>query len=348
MSVSNIKKSIQKYFSHPEAILILFLTTVFGLFLYYIGNILAPVLASVILAYCLEWFSKILMKLSLSRKLAISIVFLLFIGIFVVSIVVVLPMIWQQGQALSLDLPNMLNKIKENSKHFLSEQQMTHIFSSISQSFNALGSTILTVSWSSISSVMTWLVYMILVPVMIFFMLTDKEKILNWINKFLPKKTTYLNKILKDLDIQIGNYIRGKMIEMLVTAAASYIAFWFVDLKYNALLSFLIGFSVIIPFVGAVAAIIPLVLVAYLQFGWSDSFGYIMLANLIIQIIDGNILVPLLFSGTLNLHPLAILVSILVFGGLWGFWGVFFAIPLVTLIKILMQSWPLKQSFNNE
>jgi putative permease len=59
-----------------------------------------------------------------------------------------------------------------------------------------------------------------------------------------------------------------------------------------------------------------------------------------IQALDGNVLVPLLFSEVVNLHPVAIIIAILVFGGLWGFWGVFFAIPLATLVQAVLKAWP--------
>jgi putative permease len=63
-------------------------------------------------------------------------------------------------------------------------------------------------------------------------------------------------------------------------------------------------------------------------------------AYLVIQALDGNVLVPLLFGEVVNLHPIAIIVAILVFGGLWGFWGVFFAIPLATLVNAVLRAWP--------
>ena len=65
---------------------------------------------------------------------------------------------------------------------------------------------------------------------------------------------------------------------------------------------------------------------------------------LVIQFLDGNVLVPILFSEAVNLHPVAIIVAILVFGGIWGFWGVFFAIPLATLVKALINIWPTHEN----
>jgi putative permease len=67
---------------------------------------------------------------------------------------------------------------------------------------------------------------------------------------------------------------------------------------------------------------------------------YVLIAYTVIQTLDGVVLVPLLFSEAVNLHPVAIIVAILFFGGLWGFWGVFFAIPLATVVKAVIAAWP--------
>jgi putative permease len=83
-------------------------------------------------------------------------------------------------------------------------------------------------------------------------------------------------------------------------------------------------------------------MIAWFQWGWSADFGWLLLSYFVLQILDGYLLVPLLFSEVVNLHPVAIIIAILVFGGLWGFWGVFFAIPLATLVQAVMQAWPRK------
>src|SRR5690606_39026749 len=88
---------------------------------------------------------------------------------------------------------------------------------------------------------------------------------------------------------------------------------------------------------------VPVALVAYFQFGWGSEFMWVMVVYGIIQGLDGNVLVPLLFSEAVNLHPVAIITAVLVFGGFWGVWGVFFAIPLATLIKAVFSSWPRQE-----
>ena len=79
---------------------------------------------------------------------------------------------------------------------------------------------------------------------------------------------------------------------------------------------------------------------ALFQWGVAPEFYYAVIAYGVIQALDGNVLAPLLFSEVVNLHPVAIIVAILFFGGIWGFWGVFFAIPLATLINAIVEAWP--------
>ncbi len=111
-------------------------------------------------------------------------------------------------------------------------------------------------------------------------------------------------------------------------------------MNYAALLGLLVGLSVIIPYIGAALVTLPVVLVAFFQWGVGTEFFYVFGVYVIIQALDGNLLVPLLFSEAVDLHPVAIIIAVLFFGGIWGVWGVFFAIPLATLIKAIIDAWP--------
>ena len=120
----------------------------------------------------------------------------------------------------------------------------------------------------------------------------------------------------------------------------TYLFFSFFGLDYAALLSFLVGLSVIVPYLGVFVVTIPVVIIAYLQFGLSAELTYLLIGHTIIQMLDGFVLVPTLFSEAVNLHPITIIAAVLVFGSWWGLWGVFFAIPLATLVKSIMNAWP--------
>jgi putative permease len=142
------------------------------------------------------------------------------------------------------------------------------------------------------------------------------------------------------MDAQIGNYIRGKFNEIIIVGSVSFVVFQLMGLNYAPLLAMLVGVSVIIPYIGAAVVTLPIAFVAYFQWGLSSDFVWLMIWYAVIQFLDGNVLVPILFSDAVNLHPVAIISAILVFGGMWGFWGVFFAIPLATLVKALINVWP--------
>jgi putative permease len=186
------------------------------------------------------------------------------------------------------------------------------------------------------------IVYLFLVPLMVFFFLKDKQVLLGWFVQFLPKDTSLSLRVWHEVDRQIANYVRGKFLEVFILWAISFVAFWWLGLNYAMLLAVLMGLSVVIPYVGATLVTFPVLAVAYIQWGvgGSDHFMYVFIAYSVIQALDGVILVPLLFSEAVNLHPIAIIVAILFFGGLWGFWGVFFAIPLATLVKAVLMAWP--------
>jgi putative permease len=195
-------------------------------------------------------------------------------------------------------------------------------------------------SFGLIPGMLDLMIFLVLLPLLVFFFLKDRAQLIDGALAFLPAKRHVLGRVWQEMDVQIANYIRGKALEILIVGITTYIVFALMGLKYSLLLAVLVGLSVVVPYVGATVVTLPVMGVAWVQFGWSGEFAMVMLAYGIIQFIDGNILVPLLFSEAVNLHPVVIITAILFFGGLWGFWGVFFAIPLATLIKAVINAWP--------
>jgi putative permease len=195
-------------------------------------------------------------------------------------------------------------------------------------------------SFRSVMKAITLLVYLVLMPILVFFFLKDKNKILAWLEQFMPGESLLVRKVWHEVDLQIGNYVRGKCVEIVIVGSAAFVTFVILDLRFAVLLSVLVGLSVLIPYVGATVVTLPVFILGFAQYGWSAHLAWLMAAYGIIQLLDGNLLVPLLFSEAVDLHPTAIIVAILIFGGLWGFWGIFFAIPLATLVQAVLRSWP--------
>jgi len=161
----------------------------------------------------------------------------------------------------------------------------------------------------------------------------------------LPDNRKLATEVWQEVNLQIGNYIRGKLWELLIIWGVSWVTFKLLALQFSMLLSFFVGLSVLVPYIGVIVMFFPVTLIAYFQWGWGADFAYIVMAYSIIQLLDGNLLAPLLLSEVVNLHPVAIIVAVLLFGGLWGIWGLFFAIPLATLVHAVIKAWFNSRAF---
>ncbi len=336
----------QRYFSDPQAVLLAVLLLFgFGIVLT-IGKMLAPALASIVIAYLLEGLVGALERRGYARFHVFLLVYLVFIAFLLFLLFAVVPLLWGQAAEFARELPNYVHKGQEalmrlpESYAFISEAQIAELFDLLSREVTQQGHRLLSISLSTIPGAITLLVYLILVPLLVFFFLKDKVRLTGWLTSFLPNEHQLVSQVWREVDQQLGNYVRGKFWEILIVGVATFVVFFFMDLKYSILLAVLVGLSVVVPYIGAAAVTVPVALVAYFQWGWGADFAWLMVAYGIVQALDGNVLVPLLFSEVVNLHPVAIIVAILVFGGLWGFWGVFFAIPLATLFSAILSAWP--------
>ena len=345
-----LRRWIDRYLSDEEALILLLIISGLLLMVVLMGQVLAPFLVSVVISYLLQGLMNAFKKRGLSHLMATTVVFLLFMAMMMSFLLVVLPATWKQLVELVYEIPRMaqdgqevLMLLPERYPDLVSTEQAAEWSQQIREEVTSLGQLVLTSSVSGITGIVTVLVYCILVPILVFFLLKDSQQILTWVSKFLPRKRFLLNNVWTEMDLQIANYIRGKSLEIVIVGGFSYITFVIFGLNYAALLALLVGISVLIPYIGATVVTVPIALVGYMQWGWSDIFMWLMVAYLIIQALDGNVLVPLLFSEVVNLHPVAIIFAVLVFGGLWGFWGVFFAIPLATLFKAVVSAWPVSQ-----
>jgi len=340
----------KRYLNDPQIVsLAIFLVLGFAVVLT-MGNMLAPVLASIVIAYLLEGVVQLIVRTGTPRLPAVVAVYLLFMFSVVLILFGMLPLLSRQVTDLVQQLPNMISqgqqvlmRLPERYPDLVSPAQIQEIFGHFRRELGTLGQNVVSWSLASVVGFMTAIVYLVLMPLLVFFFLKDKLLILGWLGQYFPRHRGITDRVWADVDKQIANYVRGKFWEIVVVWAASFVTFQLLGLNYALLLGALVGLSVIIPYIGAVVVTFPVVIIAWFQWGWSSDFVWLTVAYAVVQVIDGNVLVPLIFSEAVNLHPVAIIVAILVFGGLWGFWGVFFAIPLATLVQAVLNAWPKSQ-----
>lgn len=349
-----------RYFSHPQAVVLAVSLVLSVLLFVWAGHMLGPVLAALVLAYLLESPTRYLERWGVRRILAVVFVFSVFLALLVLVVVGLIPALSHQLTNFTHELPRMALKGREVLARISSIHPQVadalgidHIVSALQTQLSEIGQSALSLSLASISAVMKLMVYLVLAPVLVFFFLKDKDLLVAWLLSFLPTQRQVLVRVWREMDEQIGNYIRGKIYQAIIVGVVCYVTFGALNLAYTPLLAVVVGVSVVVPYIGAVIAILPVAIVGYSQFGWSDDYAWVVAALSVILTLDGNLLVPLLFSDVVKLHPVAIIIAVLVFGELWGFWGVFFAIPLATLVKCLLRTWPRSGdaadlSLNNE
>ncbi|MEZ4524342.1 MAG: AI-2E family transporter [Desulfobacterales bacterium] len=336
----------RRYFSDPQVVILAFLLLAGFILIFTLGDMLTPVFISIIIAYLLEGTVIYLEKQKMPRLAAVLLVFILFLTSVLIMIIWLLPMLSRQIVELLQDLPAMVSKgqkelmlLPERYPEFISKAQIRQIMGYLTTELTRMGQYAVSISLSSVRGIITFLVYSILVPLMVFFFLKDKKLILDWFKSFLPSDRSLTTEVWQEVNLQIGNYVRGKIWEIIIVWAVTYVTFALLSVPFAMLLSFFVGLSVLIPYIGATVMFLPVGLIAFFEWGWGAQFAYVMIAISIIQALDGNLLVPLLLSGVVNIHPVAIIVAVLLFGGLWGLWGLFFAIPLATLFHAVIKAW---------
>lgn len=378
--ISRISGWFQRHFSDPQVVILALFLVLGVAIVVFFGRMLAPVIASVIIAYLLEGPVQRLQRFGLPRLISVISVFTAFMAALFFLIFGLLPMLTRQlaaivqqvpgyirqGQAWLATLPERYPQLvapatpagddavldpeqmtdsslaaaeeAERQMALISQEQLSRMLESLGTELGSYGTTL--VSLSGVLGVVSLLIFLVVMPVLVFFFLKDKHVLTEWFSRYMPRDDALVTSVWQEVDAQIGNYVRGKVLEILIVWVVSYLVFHLLDLPFAMLLSMLVGFSVIIPYIGAAVVTIPVALVALVAFGLGAQFWYVLIAYAIIQALDGNVLVPILFSEVVDLHPVAIITAVLVFGGIWGFWGVFFSIPLATLVNAVLRAWP--------
>ena len=325
-----LKGWVHRYFSDEEAIVLLLLLVAAMVVILVFGSMLAPVLAGMVFAFILQGIVDWLERMRVPHMLAVVISFILFVAVFLVLFLLLMPLIWDQSSALLNELPRMVQEWQGVVRHlpetypgFISEAQVVAWGSTAAGQLSRMGQWLVSFSLSKLPNVVGLLIYLVLVPILVFFFLKDRKPLLQWFSSMLPEERRMIDQVSEEMSRQLANYIRGKVIEILIVGITTFTAFVYLGLNYAALLGLLVGLSVLIPYIGAAVVTLPVAAIGLFQWGFSHDFVVLMMVYGVIQALDGNVLVPLLFSEAVNLHPIAIIVSVLLFGGIWGFWGVF-------------------------
>jgi len=214
MMMQVFKDWYERYFSDPEAVYLFVYLIGISVVIWLFGDILMPILASIVIAYVLDWIVVRLEKQGVPRSVGIGSVFLVFIGLVTVLTLWVVPLLARETASLFNQLPLMiasgqqtLNLLPERYPEFISQAQINDLTAIARTQVGELGQHVLSYSLASIMTIVTIIVYMVVVPLVVFFFLKDRDQILKWTVSFLPEKRDLLKRVWHEVDDQMGNYL---------------------------------------------------------------------------------------------------------------------------------------------
>jgi len=351
--IQSVTGWFRRHFTDPAAVGLFFTLLFAVLIIEFFGGILLPLFVAVVIAYLLQAPVKLLTRAKVPHLFSVIIVFAISVGLFFFGLFTLIPLLAKQLSNLAGELPTamhgaqnwMASEVRKYPRVF-PDASLKPLTDYVQTQVSKIGPMVVNFSLTGLSGIITAVLYFILVPILVFFFLKDATLLISWVVRILPANRGLVLSVWSEVHQKIGAYVRGRVVEILIIAVMSSIVFAIMGLHYSILLGALVGLSVIIPYVGATVVTFPVVITALMQWGISPDLWYLVIAYALIITFDANILVPWLFSESMDLHPVVIIFAVVLFGAFWGFWGVFFAIPLATVIDAVLRAWPSTQEYS--
>ena len=306
-----------------------------------------PILMAGILFYLVNPLIDWMEKKKIPRIAGIAIVFMVIIGLVVWGIIILIPIIREQTMSLIENWPTYWDKVISQFDNLLRSNifsqlqvQLTDVNQSIIKSISEQANSVVNSTFSGIGSVLGTMtnivIALITMPIILFFLLKDGRNLPYYTMKFIPTKmrlSTY--NLLKEINTQISQYIRGQLLVAFFVALMFWIGFAIIGLEYAVLLAILAGVLNLVPYLGSFLAIIPILIIALVA-------SPAMLVKVIIvfaieQTLEGRLIQPLILGSNLKIHPVTIIVVLLTAGKLFGIPGVILGIPAYAVLKVIFE-----------
>lgn len=338
------------WFRTGIALLILFLLiklvmevhSVFTPFIIILQSVLLPLLLSSFLFYICLPFQKILEKNKIPRWGNITLIFIGLIIIIGVVIGYIGPLIAEQIENLINQIPALQHEVQHIINFSLDQMErlpndVTDRINKMVQSMSDSTANVLSNSLSYLTSFISTLFLLIMVPFFLIYMLKDHERFIPFIAKlFKGERKVFIVDLLKDLNDTLKSYIQGQVTVSIILGIILYIGYSIVGLNYTLLLVIFACVANMIPFLGPWMAFAPAGIIGIIQS--PTIFIWVCIITLIAQQLEGNVITPNVMGKSLNIHPLTIIVVILAAGNLGGFVLILVAVPLYAVIKTIVRN----------
>lgn len=303
--------------------------------------VLTPFIFAVIIAYLLNPIVSYLQNRKVPRGIAVVVIYTFFSLFLIVTLMNVVPAFISQAKDLTEHLPGLIQTyetwlnelhthkydlpdgLRKGIDKFLlrSEERTSQFFTGLLDGAKGLFGKV---------------VQLFVLPFLIFYLLKDMNLLQRSCLLFVPhKQRKTFTRLSQDIDVAMGSYIRGQLWVCLLVGILAYVGYLIIGLPYALLLSLFVFVTNIIPYIGPLIGAAPAALVA-VTISWKVT-AMVLVVNFIIQILEGNIISPLIMGKSLHLHPLAVILALLLGEEVGGLIGLIFAVPIFAILRVVWQ-----------
>ena len=311
----------------------------------FIATLFLPILTAGFLYYIFEPLIKLLEKIKIKRIYGIVLVMVLFIGTAIFTIMNFLPKLGEQLGNLINSIPMVISKLEIlltdlDSQSWTQEIDITKIFDNAGLSIENISNVVLSSATASLSSLFGFVantaIFVATVPIILFYMFRDGDKLPQAMSRFIPKDyRTEMIGLMGEMNKTISSYISGQALVCVFVGTFTYLGYLLVGQDYAMLFGFIAGVTNIIPYIGPFAGAAPAVILALTVSPTQTVLTALVV--LIVQQIDANLLSPNIIGKTLDIHPLTIIIILLVAGKIAGLIGLILAVPTYAVVKTITE-----------
>lgn len=311
-----------------------------------ISNLLFTVIISLIFSYLLNPIINYMEKRGLSRSLGIIILYVAILGIFAAISISFVPRLSRELKEVIVVLPDYFNRMTDFFKDLYDKYYNLDTIAPLLENFegivydnlNKLQKVLLenmSKIFTSVGSLINRIISLVLIPILTFYFLKDKDKLLNRAYLTIPKRNRpEVKELLIEIDKSLSQFVRGRLILAIYVGIATTIVLLILNINFAVVIGLLTGIADIIPYFGPFLGFLPAVIFAFLD---SVSKGiWVAIIFVLIQWVENNVLAPKIIGESTGLHPITVLLGIIIAGNLYGVLGMIFIIPLVSILKILI------------
>ena len=320
-----------------------------GWLLYLLAPVLTPFLMSALLAYLGDPLVDRLQRMGMSRTLGVLTVFGIMFVTGILALVVLLPMLSHQAVAFLNNIPEALDWLHKQVAPRVAALVGSEVVSidieglrtAIVDHWRQVGSVagrVMSSLGRSGQVVLGWLTYLLLIPVVTFYLLRDWDHLVAAVRDLLPQRAApTIGRLATEIDAVLAQFLRGQLTVMLVLAAIYVSGLWIVGLDLAFVIGITAGLLSFVPYLGVIVGVAAAVVAAFLQFHDIAHLIGVAAVFTVGQVLEGMVLSPLLVGDRIGLHPVAVIFAVMAGGQLFGFFGVLVALPVAAVVVVLLR-----------